>query len=179
MIIQQYKEGRRDFSNLNLNCLDFRGSDLTSANFSNCDLSGANFSNCCLKDCNFSRANLRNAYFKFANLRGSAFIESDLSGACLLGARIRFATITRTKMDGVDLSGVNFQAAYLTGMWHIHFDPGPWEVSVLANYVQIGCKIHHVTEWESFTDDQIAAMDDRALEFWQEHRETILKLGKL
>ena len=57
-VIEQYKNGRRDFRGESLRGGNFRGADLTGADFSGCDIRGANF----------SRANLTGT--KFAGVTG-------------------------------------------------------------------------------------------------------------
>ena len=55
-VIQEYKNGRRDF----------RGESLRGCNFKNQELSGADFSGCDIRGANFSRANLTEAKFEKA-----------------------------------------------------------------------------------------------------------------
>ncbi|GBL14823.1 serine/threonine-protein kinase B [Microcystis aeruginosa NIES-1211] len=55
-VIEQYKNGRRDFRGESLRGGNFRGADLTGADFSGCDIRGANF----------SRANLTGVKFTWA-----------------------------------------------------------------------------------------------------------------
>jgi uncharacterized protein YjbI with pentapeptide repeats len=53
-VIEQYKNGRRDF----------RGESLRGCNFKNQELSGADFSGCDIRGANFSRANLTGVKFE-------------------------------------------------------------------------------------------------------------------
>ena len=55
-VIEQYKNGRRDFRGESLRGGNFRGADLAGADFSGCDIRGANF----------SRANLTGVKFTWA-----------------------------------------------------------------------------------------------------------------
>lgn len=55
-VIEQYKNGRRDF----------RGESLRGCNFKKQDLSGADFSGCDLRSANFSEADLTDAKFEGA-----------------------------------------------------------------------------------------------------------------
>jgi hypothetical protein len=55
-VIEQYKNGRRDF----------QGESLRGCNFKNQELSGADFSGCDLRGANFSRANLTGVKFEKA-----------------------------------------------------------------------------------------------------------------
>ena len=62
-VIQEYKNGRRDF----------RGESLRGCNFKNQDFSGADFSGCDIRGANFSGANLTEAKFKRAKCGYSKF----------------------------------------------------------------------------------------------------------
>ncbi|NEP90669.1 MAG: hypothetical protein F6K18_29770 [Okeania sp. SIO2C2] len=61
-ILQQYKEGRRDFPGVNLRGLSFKGKkgekrkDLSGANFSGADIRGTNFREAILQGTNFQGA---------------------------------------------------------------------------------------------------------------------------
>ncbi|WP_043995406.1 pentapeptide repeat-containing protein, partial [Microcystis aeruginosa] len=55
-VIEQYKNGRRDFRRESLRGGNFRGADLTGADFSGCDIRGANFSRANLTGVKFAGA---------------------------------------------------------------------------------------------------------------------------
>ncbi|CCI36184.1 Genome sequencing data, contig C321 (modular protein) [Microcystis aeruginosa PCC 9701] len=55
-VIEQYKNGRRDFRGESLRGGNFRGADLTGADFSGCDIRGANFSRANLTGTKFAGA---------------------------------------------------------------------------------------------------------------------------
>ncbi|GBL10559.1 serine/threonine-protein kinase B [Microcystis aeruginosa Sj] len=55
-VIEQYKNGRRDFRGESLRGGNFRGADLTGADFSGCDIRGANFSRANLTGVKFAGA---------------------------------------------------------------------------------------------------------------------------
>jgi hypothetical protein len=44
--------------------------------------------------------------------------------------------------------------------------------------LQIGCQNHTRDEWNSFTDAQISAMSQGALEFWRDHKAAIMDMIK-
>ncbi|MGD1702820.1 pentapeptide repeat-containing protein [Dapis sp. BLCC M229] len=60
-IIEEYKKGERNFSNLDLRGQSFAGYKLSGANFSSCNLRRANFTGCNLKGTNFRKARLAKA----------------------------------------------------------------------------------------------------------------------
>ncbi len=60
-IIEEYKKGERNFSNLDLRGQSFAGYNLSGANFTNCNLRRANFTGCDLKGTNFRKARLAKA----------------------------------------------------------------------------------------------------------------------
>ncbi|MBD2117965.1 pentapeptide repeat-containing protein, partial [Microcystis wesenbergii] len=55
-VIEQYKNGRRDFRGESLRGGNFRGADLAGADFSGCDIRGANFSRANLTGVKFAGA---------------------------------------------------------------------------------------------------------------------------
>ncbi len=60
-IIEEYKKGERNFSNLDLRGQSFAGYNLSGANFTSCNLRKANFTGCDLKGTNFRKARLAKA----------------------------------------------------------------------------------------------------------------------
>ena len=55
-VIEQYKNGRRDFRGESLRGCDFKNQDLSGADFSGCDIRGANFSGANLTEVKFEKA---------------------------------------------------------------------------------------------------------------------------
>ncbi|MEB3192295.1 MAG: pentapeptide repeat-containing protein [Snowella sp.] len=55
-VIEQYKNGRRDFRSQSLRGCNFKNQDLSAADFSGCDLRGANFSRANLTKVKFEKA---------------------------------------------------------------------------------------------------------------------------
>ena len=47
----------------------------------------------------------------------------------------------------------------------------------MDTHIKIGCKLYKHTEWESFTDAEIAKMDSGALEWWKEWKVFVLSLS--
>ena len=91
------------------------------------------------------------AYLQGADLRGA-----DLRGADLQGANIR---------DGITVIQSPIQ---ITGL--------SWLVTIWDAHVQIGCEFHSHEEWNKFTNAQIKQMSDNALDFWHEHKISIMGL---
>jgi len=49
-----------------------------------------------------------------------------------------------------------------------------WHITIADEHIQIGCKVHLKTEWRDFTDEQISALDPRALDFWTKNKGLIM-----
>ncbi len=77
-LIDDLKQGKRNFKDSDLASLDLSGLDLSHTDLRNC-----NFFNCELRCVNFTGADLRGANFKGANLRTANLTEADLTEANL------------------------------------------------------------------------------------------------
>jgi hypothetical protein len=97
-----------------------------------------------------------------------------LSGANLRGANLRGANLSGANLSGADLSGADLSGAknspvIVHGLY--------WEVIIdgIGN-MRIGCQIHSVDSWKSFSDNEISEMDPYALEFWNNHKSMLLSI---
>ncbi len=102
-IIQQYKEGRRDFSNVICSQAEFDNADLRGAIFRNVIMEGAGFKGADLKDCDFSGANLTWASFERAKLHRTNFTKANCSWSTFKDAKL-----DNTKFNNADLSRTLF-----------------------------------------------------------------------
>ena len=94
-------------------------------------------------------------------------IEGDsLKGDSLKGANLQEADLRRADLRRADLP---------TDV--IRIDGMRWDVTILYGYMCIGCQHHHVDDWNKFTDDEIAEMDDGALEFWQANKHKLITIA--
>lgn len=98
--------------------------------------------------------NLRGADLRCADLRGADLRYADLRSADLRSADLRYA----------DLRGAGILVLTLP----------IWTVYVHNNAVRIGCQHHTHEEWKKFTDEEIAEMDDKALEWWHKYKPLII-----
>ena len=54
-----------------------------------------------------------------------------------------------------------------------------YQILFTSTFIKIGCQLHKVEKWESFTDKQISAMDgEKALNWWKQWREFVLTTHK-
>jgi len=51
-----------------------------------------------------------------------------------------------------------------------------YEVTVVKEYIQVGCEVHTIEEWASFTGGEIDDMDDGALEWWNDNKEHVFEM---
>ena len=54
----------------------------------------------------------------------------------------------------------------------LHFEK--WGINYTATHLQIGCKNFPIEDWRKFSDKEIDAMDNKALEFWNKFKHFIL-----
>jgi uncharacterized protein YjbI with pentapeptide repeats len=140
------------------------------------------------------RHTLEKAVQSGANLYGADLTGADLTGADLTGASLYGANLTGANLTGADLTGADLTGADLTGAslsgakWcdGITINRQPlqisglhWFVHILDQHMQIGCELHALSEWATFDDARIVAMDGRdALRFWRANKDALLALAK-
>ena len=150
-----------------------KGADLQYTNLQGADLQGAN-----LRGVNLQGANLL-----MANLRGVNLQGANLQGADLQGANLQYADLRGVSLQGADLRGANLRGANLRGAslptGVIRIDGMRWDVTISQDWMTIGCQHHHIDKWNKFTDDEIAEMDDGALEFWQANKHKLITTANL
>ena len=162
---------RANLSGANLSGADLSGADLRYANLSYADLSGAS-----LSYADLSGADLRYANLSYADLRYANLSYANLSGANLSGANLRYANLSGADLSGANLSGANLSGANLRyanllcigNMRHIKtIKADRWDVGYTHDTMQIGCQRHTIAEWFEFSDEEIAPMDDGAIDWWR------------
>lgn len=97
-IISQYKEGRRDFSEI----------VCTSGDFTNMDMRGIIFREANLQFCTFNGCQLQNSDFTGADLDWAGFRLANLTGAKLSNAKCRYSLFDDAIFDRADVSGSDF-----------------------------------------------------------------------
>lgn len=160
---------RADLSHMNLQGFDLHCANLFRANLRGADFRGADLRGADLPWADFREADLRGAYlhgagFIMANLRGADFRGADFSGADLRGADLR----------GADLRGANLHKVDIV----IIQTDSPWHVMIDRKYIRIGCQLYEAEQWLSFTDDEIASMDNDALRWWRNWKPLIMLTHK-
>ena len=141
------------------------------ANLSNADLRGANLSSANLYSANLSKANLSSA-----NLYGANLSFANLSGANLSFANLSGANLTRATMCGANLEEVRSLLVASGNMMEIEtVQCETWPVAYTASHMQIGCQLHKLDDWWSYSDERISRMSVDALSWWQKWK-PVLKL---
>ncbi len=138
--------------------------DLRNADLRGIDLCGAN-----LRGIDLRNADLRGIDLCGANLRGANLRGADLRGADLRGADLRFANLR-----GADLRFVNLHNADLRGAGLSVLMTDIWTCYIQQDHIRIGCQYHAVADWLSFSDEEINAMDSRALAWWVKWKDAIM-----
>ena len=89
--------------------------------------------------------------------------RADLSWASLSGADLSWASLS-----GADLSEANLRRmASGNNSEILTVQTGEWIIVYTDDMMAIGCQQHSLSEWWSFSDDQIADMDKGAVAFWR------------
>lgn len=180
-LIQAYQEGKRDFSNLDLNGLsifeaimpevNFQGSSLRSAylpygQFNRLEAQGvdlqcselgdiqlyqANLSQANLTQAQLVRANLRSAILVEADLRDANLQGADLRDADLRGADLRGANLTQANLEQANLSAAQLEGANLFRATGLEMGTATFDFST----VHPDGHRHHPEQWESANEDSL------------------------
>lgn len=102
-----------NYSNANLDDVDFSGTDLSSKNFISAEMRRANLRNANLTNAMLTKAVMLEADLTGANLTGALVDRTFLIGADLTDAILQDATMTRTSFDDVTITGADFTDAIL------------------------------------------------------------------
>lgn len=146
------------FSHKKVNHVDFTDSDLSGLSLLNIDFTGCNFTNC-----SFEHTDLRHTILTGCNFNGATFARVDFSCADLAGANFKGAFIDNIKLSGQPLL----------------IDTPEYGICIFEKYMQIGCQLHTIEEWERFNNRQIMAMDGlNATRWWHTHRDKLLAQAK-
>ena len=94
----------------------------------------------------------------------------SLSHANLRGADLSHANLFDTNLRGADLFGQKIQRA------PIQINNLTWPIIITEHHMKIGCQVHTHQEWEDFTGDELAAMDNDAFEFAEKWRSILLMM---
>ena len=141
-----------DSFKLAVECAVKSRADLSRANLSGADLYGANLSRANLSGADLYGANLSRANLSGANLSGANLSGANLSGANLYGANLYGEKITKIP---IQISGLK------------------WWINITEKHIQIGCEVNTAIEWFKFTDEEISAMHEEALDWWKANKNFI------
>lgn len=117
-IVEQYNNGQRCFSGVDLSYADIRGVDLSyvdlrGADLRNVDLSQADMRGADLRDANLYHAYLTSANLYHADMRGADLSDVNLRSVCLRDANLSYADLYYADLRDADLSYANLYHADL------------------------------------------------------------------
>ena len=122
---KRYKDGERDFTEINLAGVNLSGktldanvslsqANLSSANLANAKLTGVNLIGANLQGANLNSTNLQNADLIEVNLSGANLTKAILYSARLIQANFSQANLSEAKLDSANLTTANLSRANLT-----------------------------------------------------------------
>ncbi|BAQ64632.1 serine/threonine-protein kinase [Geminocystis sp. NIES-3709] len=106
-----FNNGKKDFSDQNLQGLNLVGGKLNKCIFRYSQLQGAIFTEASLSQANFYGADLSNADLTNTNLVQTYFSKSNLENADLKGANLGSADLTNANLTNANLCGANLKNA--------------------------------------------------------------------
>ena len=98
--------------------------------------------------------------------------RADLSRANLSGADLYGANLSRANLSGADLYGANLYGEKITKI-PIQISGLKWWINITEKHIQIGCEVNTAIEWFKFTDEEISAMHEEALDWWKANKNFI------
>jgi uncharacterized protein YjbI with pentapeptide repeats len=115
----KYKQGERNFANLDLSHLDLQGInlrevDLRNTNLQKTNLSYANLSESCLDGANLDRSNLTEAKLNNVSLQQAALLKTNMQRVIAISANFNGTKIINSQLQKADLTNSSFTNAYLT-----------------------------------------------------------------
>jgi len=128
-VLEEYGNGRRDFSRVKVQMADFtdkdirgivfRDAEVSHAYFQRANLEGADFTDANVEWCDFSRAIVKNATFARAKMGYSLFTDvifenTNLSNADVQSSLLFNADISRANITGANFYNCVFRASDLT-----------------------------------------------------------------
>ena len=127
---------------------------------------------------NLDGANLARANLDGANLDGANLARANLARANLVRANLDGASLVWANLDGANLAGAKFGDA-VTAERGIRQVLGlRWPVIIFDAHMRIGCQLHSLADWATFTNREIVEMDGTdALLFWRRHKAMLLALA--
>jgi uncharacterized protein YjbI with pentapeptide repeats len=173
----------------NLARANLAGANLYRANLTGATLEGAKLEGAKLEGANLAGANLAGANLAGANLEGANLARANLEGANLAGVNLTDANLTGANLAGANLAGANLARANLEGAKCfneelIYLQPiqlsgfQPWNIIIAGTHMEIGCKLHKIEDWDKLKKSRIKLMDERALDWWAEHKPLIIPIAK-
>lgn len=159
---------KADLSGANICGADFTGATMEGANLSGVNAVGAIFSRAVLNEAKCAGANLCSAYFDNVEAYFADFTNADITEACITRADFSGGLFSGAKYDGLTLKAPPIFIGHFT-----------WDVIIFDSDMQIGCELHSLHDWETFTDEYIIFMGGKqALRFWRSNKTMLLDLAR-
>ena len=99
--------------------------------------------------------------------------RANLARANLDGANLARANLARANLDGAKFGDGVTAARGIRQVLGLR-----WPVTIFDNHMRIGCQLHSLADWATFTKRDIVEMDGTdALLFWRRHKAILLALA--
>lgn len=168
----------------NLYRADLYRADLSEAKLSGANLSGANLFGANLSGANLSWTNLSGANLSGANLSGAKLYKTELFGVDMCGADLSRTDLSRANLSGAKLFraslGEDNKGHLITARMPLIMLEGlKYKIIIFDRHIQVGCEIHTIRDWNTFTEDDITAFDTEAsARLCLKLRPSIIKLAR-
>ena len=113
-----------------------------------------------------------------ADLSSGLRMRHALEKATQARANLARANLARANLDGASLDGAKFGDGVTAARGIRQVLGLRWPVTIFDNHMRIGCQLHSLADWATFTKRDIVEMDGTdALLFWRRHKAILLALA--
>ena len=107
-----------------------------------------------------------------------ALEKATQARANLARANLAWANLAWANLDGANLDGAKFGDGVTAARGIRQVLGLRWPVTIFDNHMRIGCQLHSLADWATFTKRDIVEMDGTdALLFWRRHKAILLALA--
>jgi len=149
---------------------EIEGCTFKDCGFENCSFHNLRSRNVFFFNCLFNSCTLENAKLHSSGLYSCELVKCDISWLKITSTNCKLRDCTYNNVGGVDRFPVN-----IDGMCY--------QITLVKDYLEIGCQMHHIDSWAKFSEQEIGGMEgvdnaSKAIKFWDSYGLPLLMMAK-